>query len=131
MSLFRRRPWSVADVPRIDLDVGTRVDIGFLGGNQHRDAFIALFEKALADNPGFARSLVVRVEAERAVSFSVASEDGSQQRLSQIDVCVFAGALYDSRNEIVFVHLVDGERQLRLGVAFDDPEFWIERGTAG
>ena len=51
MSVFRNSNWTVAQVPDLSLHSSSvEVDIGFLSGDQHREAFIAILAKVLHDN---------------------------------------------------------------------------------
>jgi hypothetical protein len=131
MPLFRRPKWNIAEVPRLDLEKGTRVDIGFLGGEQHREAFASLFAKVFSDNPTLATSQLDSIDAERPVSEQeLANATGKQMALADADLLGLARILYDSRNETVFLNLSAAGAKPRLGVRFDDPEFWLESPAA-
>ena len=51
MVLFRNAEWNSEDLPDLSFQnyVGP-VDIGFLGGEEHRQAFALIFTKMLTDN---------------------------------------------------------------------------------
>ncbi len=130
MPLFRRPKWNIAEVPRLDLVKGTRVDIGFLGGEQHREAFVSLFAKVFSDNPTLATSQLDSIEAKRPVAPQELANPTGTMKLADADLLALARILYDSRNETVFLNLSAAGVKSRLGIAFDDPEFWLESPAA-
>jgi hypothetical protein len=125
MGIFKSRPpWTPADIPNLSFTGPTDyVDIGFLGGDEHRDAFTAIFAKMLHDNEGeLAEVNVVGLDAKRpiicTVSFPVRLLDAPPEQLAR--------ELYDSHNERVFLRLSGPPGTTRLGMTFDDPSFWLE-----
>ena len=126
MASFSRKQWDISEIGCLDVHKGATVDIGFLGGEEHRQAFAALFDKAVKDNPDLAQFNLEGVDAPRPVILS----SGLQGPLREIDRLTLALELYDSRNERVFLRLSHSSTQSRLGVCFDNPEFWLESATA-
>ncbi len=124
MALFHRRRWSPDDVPNLTFRAGgTRVDIGSLGGEDHRQAFAFIFGKLLADNQlALASYTFTSIVAEKPVTAVMPpvriTELGAQ-------ATALALALYDSHNEEVLLHLTSPTGHGELGVRFDDPEFWL------
>jgi hypothetical protein len=129
MRFFKRRePWTLVGIPDLSFGGPTDfVDIGFLGGDEHREAFASIFAKMLADNRDTltGRELVA-IEARRPFTSSTLLPT----LLLEIDSAHFARELYDSRNEKVFLRLSCEAGEAKLGVAFDDPAFWLEDASA-
>lgn len=67
--LRRHQPFEIGRVPPLDLMNGSvTVDIGYLGGELHRQAFAQVFAKMLKDNAALlADSQLTRVNAKRPV----------------------------------------------------------------
>jgi hypothetical protein len=129
MSFFKRRRWSIAGVPTLDLSAErAEVDIGFLGGEEHRQAFAAVFAKVLRENQALlVGRRIVRAEGERPLPeagkylpFAIGSADPTPLAL----------ALYDSRNERVRLILEGSAAAEMLFVEFDNPQFWLEAPSA-
>ncbi len=129
MTLFKRSSWTPDDIPNLTFRRDRLwVDIGFLAGNEHRTAFAQIFARMLSDNKAALSGMeVVAIEAARAVPLTV---NRLPAALSAIDVTAFANSLYDSRNEEVILELIGPQGEARLGVKFDDPEFWLEGAAA-
>jgi hypothetical protein len=122
MSFFSRRSsWSLSDAPDLTLgDDAVRVDIGFLAGDAHREAFASIFAEVVRVNSSLSGATLQSVEARRptgAIAGPRALEPGA------VDL---ARALYDSRNGSVLLNLLTAAGPRVLGVRFDDPTFWLE-----
>lgn len=126
MRLFKRRqPFDIAEVPPIDLRRGATVDIGHLGGEKHRQAFAAIFAKMLSDNATLLLDYeIVRVEAKRPIRAALVLPMPVRELAAA--PAQLALALYDSGNERVWLDLARRGAVLRMGLRFDDPEFWLE-----
>jgi|SRR6185503_3909120 len=122
MSLFGK-PWDVSQVPRLDIISGAVVDIAFLAGDEHRAAFRSLLRKVVADNPQLANWTLARIDSDRPTNVRLPA------KLSDETTGTLADALYDSRNESVFV-FSEGADEHRVGVHFDNPEFWLDDSSA-
>jgi hypothetical protein len=128
MSIFGRSPnWNPADIPDLSFAGPTHsVDIGFLGGDQHRDAFVAIFHKMLADNRSSLEGLdLSELEARHTVSLTLQSGLSLPMPLLGLDAHTLARDLYDSHNEEIVLVLVGKDGRWRLGMRFDNPEFWF------
>jgi hypothetical protein len=119
-----RPSFDIAGVPTLDLARGrATVDIGYLGGQEHRDAFVDLFAKMLRDSATlFGDCRLERVESKRAVRQGPALPIQGRDLISES--APFARAIYDSGNEMLVLLFVNGSGQLRVGVRFHNPEFW-------
>jgi hypothetical protein len=124
-----RRSFEIAEVPRLDLAVESAlVDIGFLGGQEHRQAFADIFGKVLRDSGALlAGHRLERIESRRSVRVEpplpipVGDLTASPAPLAR--------ALYDSGNETLTLHFEAAGSTLRMGIRFDNPEFWIDPTT--
>lgn len=123
MSLFDK-PWDVSQVPRLDIVAGAAVDIGFLGGDEHQAAFRSLLRKVAADNPQLASWTLARIDSHRPVNVQLPAT------LTDDATGPLADALYNSRNESVFLVFTEGGVEHRVGVHFDNPEFWLDDSSA-
>ena len=124
MGLFKRESWRVEDVPRIRLEgVYEQIDIGFLGGDEHRRAFAALFRRAFEDNPSvLGRAELVELRAHRLRDLAGIPLPIT---LDTTELESLAFQLYDSQNEIVELVLRREGRLVVLNVTFDNPSFWL------
>ena len=119
-----RPSFEIASVPTLDLGAGTvAVDIGYLGGQEHRQAFVDIFAKMLRDSAGlFSSCRLEKVESKRAVRL------GPPLPITASDLIAspapFARAIYDSGNEQMVLLFGNGSGTLRVGVRFFNPEFW-------
>jgi hypothetical protein len=115
MSLLRRRPpWSPSEIPDMSFDGPTDfVDIGFLGGDDHRAAFIAIFKRVLLDNQAvLAGTTLSAVKARRPVGLAAILNT----RLLTVDADQLAGQLYDSQNDEVRLRLRTQGGEAELGI---------------
>ena len=124
MGLFKREPWRVEEVPRIRLEgADAQIDIGFLGGNEHRHAFAALFRRAFKDNPDeLGGAELVGIHAERSGDLA---ETSLPLLLDATELERLALRLYDSHNEIIKLVLRREAHLVVLNVTFDNPSFWL------
>jgi hypothetical protein len=120
----QRPSFEITGVPTLDLGRGpASVDIGFLGGQEHRDAFVDIFAKMLRDNaPLFQDSRLESVESKRAVRMGPPLPIKGRDLISS--PAPFARAIYDSGNEVMVLLFMNGNGALRVGVRFHNPEFW-------
>src|SRR5512143_889620 len=101
MTSSHREPFEIGSVPSLDLARRrVTVDIGYLGGEAHRQAFALIFGKMLNDNIALlADCRLTRVEDKRPLT------EGSMVPVAVRDLVAsparLALALYDSRNEQV------------------------------
>jgi hypothetical protein len=132
MPLFRRRSWTPDEIPDLRFrDDRLSVDIGFLGGDEHRGAFTQIFAKMVRDNAAtLAGMKLVAIESTKPVSPSALGVGGLPVDLSAIDLSSFASGLYDRHAEKIVLRLVGPRGPALLGVRFDDPEFWFEEAAA-
>ena len=132
MPLFQRRQWSASEIPDLTFrEDRLCVDIGFLGGEEHRSAFSAIFAKLLRDNAATLSGMdLLSVAAKRSVSLPPEVVTKLPTALAVIDVDSLARVLYDSHNEKVILQLRGPRGDAQLGVRFDDPEFWFEEAAA-
>ena len=128
MSLFKRPNWTAADIPDLTFgDDRLSVDIGFLGGEAHRTAFVLIFEKMLRDNEATLSDMdLISIDSKRPVSLSALGPSRLPARLATMNVTSIAAGLYDSGNDKVILLLTGPRGNALLGVAFDNPEFWFE-----
>ncbi len=123
-----RPSFEITSVPTLDLGAGTvSVDIGYLGGQEHRDAFVDIFAKMLRDSARLlADCRLERIESKRAVRFGPPLPIGAGDLIAS--PAPFARAIYDSGNEVMVLLFANGvnggETTLRIGVRFDNPGFW-------
>ena len=124
MSLFKRKTWRIEDVPALALgDQNVVIDIGFLGGEEHRRAFAALFQKLFRDNTQLFRGAhVSEIRAKRPVVFPRFSPPFRPDGEILEDLAL---TLYDSRNEKVELIGQSDKGSFLLGIAFDNPTFWL------
>ena len=124
MSLFKRGTWRIEDVPSLTLGGQSIViDIGFLGGEEHRRAFAALFHKVFRDNAQLFRGArVSEIRAKRPVAHPRFSPPFRPDGEILEDLAL---TLYDSRNEEVKLIGQSDRGSFLLGVAFDNPTFWL------
>ena len=122
--MSQRPSFEIAGVPTLDLGRGpASVDIGFLGGQEHRDAFVDIFAKLLRDNaPLFHDCRLESVESKRAIRLGPPLPIQGRDLLESS--APFARAIYDSGNEVLVLLFVNGNGALRVGVRFHNPEFW-------
>lgn len=126
MTSSDREPFEIGGVPSLDLARRrVTVDIGYLSGEVHRQAFASIFGKMLSDNIALlADCRLTRVEAERPLP------EGSMAPVAVRDLVAsparIALALYDSRNEQVRLEFTCQRAAIGIGVRFDNPEFWLE-----
>jgi len=120
----QRPSFEISGVPTLDLAGGpASVDIGFLGGQEHRDAFVDIFAKMLRDNaPLFHDCRLESVESKRAVRLSPPLPITASDLIES--PAPFARAIYDSGNEVLVLLFANGNGALRVGVRFLNPEFW-------
>lgn len=125
----RNRQWRANDLPVLSLeDPNLRVDIGWLGGEDHRQAFAAVVEKLIHDNwPALEPFSVISIRSKRPIAPEALGLDRLPAPFSEIRTNVhrFALGLYDSRNEKVVLQLASTGADAELGLRFDDPEFWL------
>ena len=118
--------FDTASLPLLDLMSGpVTVDIGYLSGEAHRQAFADIFGKVISDNAGLiAGSQLTRADPARAV------REGPNLPLTAQDVVARCAhltlTLYDSRSERAVLHFASPGKSLAIGVRFDNPEFWLE-----
>jgi hypothetical protein len=130
MSHFNRRTFSINDLP--DLTLGkdsVRIDIGFLGGEEHREAFSAILEKLLSDNRTIfdEGARLLRIDAANRVSSDQIGVPSFPAQLSALDRIHLGRALYDSRNEDVVLHVQPSQAAaVDLQIRFDNPAFWLD-----
>ena len=128
MFFSTRRDWTLARVPDLTLDDDVIViDIGFLSGDAHREAFASIFAKLIKDNGALTEDAILRsVDAPRAVRTVGFGAECLPVRMNEVGPLLLERALYDSGNETVLLELdtVGGRRV--IGLRFDDPEFWLE-----
>lgn len=133
MSIFRRRrAWTPAEIPDLAFDGPTRfVDIGFLGGDAHREAFAAIFARMIDDNRDVLEEMMLAgVEAKRPTTLFLPPDVTLPHRLVNLDPVALAFDLYDSENEQVLLRLLGRSGEATLGMRFDDPEFWLDSGSS-
>jgi hypothetical protein len=129
MSRSQNSAWSPQDIPALTLgDDAIRLDIGYLGGDEHRRAFATIFAKLIDDNRAVFDPLqLVRIDARRELTPRVSPL--STLPISMVDVARFAFELgldlYDSHNKAMLLVLNGPSGRRELGVRFDDPEFWL------
>jgi hypothetical protein len=120
----QRQSFDIAGVPTLDLAQGrAAVDIGYLGGQEHRDAFVDIFAKMLKDSEAlFGDCRLEKVESKRAVRQGPALPIQGRDLIA--DPASFARGIYDSGNEMLVLLFVNGSGKLRVAVRFHNPEFW-------
>jgi hypothetical protein len=124
MGLFKHELWRIDEVPRIRLGAAdAQIDIGFLGGDEHRRAFAALFRRAFQDNPDLldGRELV-EIHAERIRDLAGIH---LPLPLYATELESLALRLYDSQNETIGLVLRRDTDLVELNVTFDNPSFWL------
>ena len=121
-----RQPFEIGRVPRIDLGSGSvTVDIGYLDGEEHRQAFAAIFGRMLKDNASLlADSQLTRVDATRPIGAEVTLPIAAHHLVASPER--LALALYDSGNERVRLEFAGPGTVLRIDLGFDNPEFSLE-----
>ena len=119
-------PFDIASLPLLDLMGGpVTVDIGYLSGAAHRRVFAEVLGKVLNDNAGLlGRSQLTRVDAARPIREEPSLPLAAQDLVARSARLAFA--LYDSGNESVRLEFTTPGMSLRIGVRFDNPEFWLE-----
>ena len=124
-----KRQWSANDLPVLSLDdPNLSVDIGWLGGEAHREAFAAVFDKLIQDNWSVLATLTVTsIRSKRHIAPEALGLTEWPASFKEIlsRVYPFALGLYDSRNEKVILQLGGTRAAAELGVRFDNPEFWL------
>ena len=118
--------FDIREVPSLDASAGSvGVDIGYLGNEDHMNAFIGIFEKFVQDNKGTLGSYEsISIKAKKPVGPLVASLSGPGG-VSQL----FSNAkevgkeLYNSNNEKVRLVLSGKGNTKELVVVFDNPHF--------
>jgi hypothetical protein len=128
LGLFKRRPWVREDIPDLTFrEEESRIDIGYLPGEEHRQAFADIFERMLSDNrQALADYSIVALQSKRPVRLSQAGIE-LPIALAQVGqpTRALALALYDSNNEDVDLQLAGPLGRSDLRVRFDNPEFWF------
>jgi hypothetical protein len=117
------------DWPSLDLRSGpVFVDIGFLGGADHRTGFRMIFGRLLDAN----RELLDRLEitsivASRPLDPGGSALSGLPATMSAIaaDAARVADVLYDSLNPFVDLRLANESVAAQLRIGFDNPEFLL------
>jgi len=126
MSLFRRRSWPPAEFP--DMTFGREppfVDIGYLAHEEHRRAFVDLYQRVLLDNADvLAGFSLASIRAKNEIDQESLGLARLPTELTSIDPVRFAEGLYDSGNEIVQLRLERPDECADLRIMFDDP--WFE-----
>ena len=126
MGSSRQQPFEIDRVPRLNLRSGpVRVDIGYLGGEEHRQAFAAIFGKVLKDNAALlADTQLMRVDATRPMGAGVTLPIAAHALVASPER--FALALYDSGNEQARLEFAGPGTVLQISLRFDNPEFSLE-----
>jgi hypothetical protein len=119
-----RPSFEIAGVPTLDLTQGpASVDIGYLGGQEHRDAFVDIFAKMLRDNRMMLGDFSLEgVESKRPIRQGPPLPIAASALVAS--PASFARAIYDSGNEGLVLVFVNGGGKLRVGIRFHNPEFW-------
>lgn len=122
--MSQRPSFEITGVPTLDIGRGpASVDIGFLGGQEHRDAFVDIFAKMLRDNaPLFQNCRLESVVSKRAVRLGPPLPIAASDLIASS--APFARAIYDSGNEVLVLLFMNGNGALRVGVRFHNPKFW-------
>ena len=132
MGLFSRRSWDPKDIPNLTFrEEESGTDIGFLDGEEHRQAFASIFEKMLIDNrDALADHVIIGLDGKRPVGLT---DSGIPLPMTVGQLAHSARglalALYDSHNEQVEIRLSGPRGNSDLRVKFDNPAFWF-RSTA-
>jgi hypothetical protein len=129
MTFSKRGSWSPADIPDLSFrEDRLWVDIGFLGGDDHRAAFAEIFARMLEDNDTVLSGMeIAAIETPRGKRLDVLLLPVS---LATIDIGSLARTLYDIHEETVILRLVGRRSSGKLGIKFDDPEFWFDEAAA-
>jgi hypothetical protein len=70
MPFFRGQNWTAAEIPDLKCREDRRiwVDIGFLSGDEHRQAFVLIFSRMMSDNAATLSGMeLVAIEAKRPI----------------------------------------------------------------
>ena len=126
MDSSSHQPFDIGRVPRLNLRSGpARVDIGYLGGEEHRQAFAAILGKVLKDNAALlADTQLMRVDATRPTGAGVTLPLPAHELIASPER--FAQALYDGGNERARLEFAGPGTVLRISLRFDNPEFSLE-----
>jgi hypothetical protein len=115
--------FSIADVPSLDAShTSVYVDIGFLGGEAHTNAFIDIFEKFVRDN---ARTLMAFQSVVAHCAKPIGGELADMQTVLGAPR-IIARQLYESYNDEVRLLLRGNDASAMLVVTFDNPSFRFE-----
>ena len=120
------RQFDIREVPDFDASSGSvGVDIGYLGHDDHMNAFIDIFEKFVQDNKNILDDYQsISVEAKKPIGPLVARlvEVGGVNRLFS-SAREIGKELYCSNNNKVKLLLSGKNGQRTLFVVFDNPHF--------
>jgi hypothetical protein len=74
----------------------------------------------VADNPQLAEWTLIGIESDRPINERLPA------KLADNTADALADALYDSRNESVSLVFSENGTEHRVGIHFDNPEFWLD-----
>jgi hypothetical protein len=118
--------WSAGSLPPLTFAADSlRLEIAHLGGEDHRQAFAAIFARVILDNRS-ALEMFTLVNAEARRGIAGLQPLPVPMSAFFADPKALALTLYDSHNDVVVLKLTRAAERADFGVRFDEPEFWLE-----
>lgn len=125
----KTKAFDIEDVPSLCAsDGGVGVDIGFLGHEDHENAFVEIFIKFIDENKAILSEYeVISITAKKPLSPTISRKinDGGINVLFQNTESI-ARDLYRSFNDMIVIELDGSNGKKLLRVIFDNPYFEFE-----